>query len=518
MSTIEQDRLGQLPNGQHDDHETNSQDAEDENDDDVTDETVDESDSESDSDSPYAGMVPLTSDPSIPSQKVVAEKKKSKKKKRRAMSDKHKISWVMAAFLIIGETVSLGVLAMASNFSTFGYVPTIALIVGLGLVATYTGYVILDFYMLNKEHVMTNYGEAATLVLGQKFGTFVHIEQSILLFLSMGATAKSAGQAIYSLTQHKFCLAVLTAGAAMLGVIMSYPIYMRGVSVLSALAFGCICASMSLNIVGMFLQGTPMYNLPAGTNPEVSAFPPHHTTFRDGLASITTIVFGYVGHIVFFEFIHSMKKPKEFKKALVAAQTFAISAYTVVGYLVYHVAGIYAQSPALLNLSPDSLFGILGWLFLLPNLLVGDAIDANVLCHNIIRSVGEITWWNRFLGKLNAQHPSQTHIEDEPPALAPAMNGNANGIHDVESNRNAAPLEETAVIHENTPVTIGFRIYWVFMVFSVWMGAFLVAEVIPTFNGLLTFSSIFSTQFTYLFPALFWLISVHKAGKLAERW
>ena len=47
-----------------------------------------------------------------------------------------------AALIMIAETVSLGILSLPSALATIGFVPGIVLIIGLGLLATYTGYVL----------------------------------------------------------------------------------------------------------------------------------------------------------------------------------------------------------------------------------------------------------------------------------------------------------------------------------------------------------------------------------------
>lgn len=43
---------------------------------------------------------------------------------------------------MIAETISLGVLSLPSVLATIGFVPGIILIIALGLLATYTGYVL----------------------------------------------------------------------------------------------------------------------------------------------------------------------------------------------------------------------------------------------------------------------------------------------------------------------------------------------------------------------------------------
>jgi amino acid permease len=47
--------------------------------------------------------------------------------------------------VMIAETISLGILSLPSVLAAIGLVPGIILIAGLGILATYTGYVIGQF-------------------------------------------------------------------------------------------------------------------------------------------------------------------------------------------------------------------------------------------------------------------------------------------------------------------------------------------------------------------------------------
>jgi amino acid permease len=50
-----------------------------------------------------------------------------------------------SATVMIAETISLGILSLPSVLATVGLVPGFLLILGLGVIATYSGYVIGQF-------------------------------------------------------------------------------------------------------------------------------------------------------------------------------------------------------------------------------------------------------------------------------------------------------------------------------------------------------------------------------------
>jgi len=187
------------------------------------------------------------------------------------------------------------------------------------------------------------------------------------------------------------------------------------------------------------------------------------------------------GHLVFFEFIHIMQRPEDFGKALYAAQGFAIAVYAIVGPVLYSYLGSTAASPALLNLSPSSAFAIVGWAFLLPNVIIGGVIDANVLNHQIIKVLRRYKWFRRHvrMGSKRLDEEESKHVPE---------------------------------------VTWLFRFYWMVLLLVLWLLAYVVGSSIPSFNDLLgIISALFSTQFTYGLPCLFWLVSNYKLGQLRSK-
>ena len=55
------------------------------------------------------------------------------------------LTWWQAAAIMVAETISLGILSLPSVLAAIGLVPGVILIVGLGIIATYTGYTMYQF-------------------------------------------------------------------------------------------------------------------------------------------------------------------------------------------------------------------------------------------------------------------------------------------------------------------------------------------------------------------------------------
>jgi hypothetical protein len=55
------------------------------------------------------------------------------------------MAWWQAAVTMIAETISLGILSLPSVLAAIGLVGGLILVIGLGIIATYTGYVLGQF-------------------------------------------------------------------------------------------------------------------------------------------------------------------------------------------------------------------------------------------------------------------------------------------------------------------------------------------------------------------------------------
>ena len=61
------------------------------------------------------------------------------------------LSWEMVAVLMIAEIVSNGMLSLPSSLAVVGIVPGVILIVFLGVFATYTSYLLIQFKLNHPE-------------------------------------------------------------------------------------------------------------------------------------------------------------------------------------------------------------------------------------------------------------------------------------------------------------------------------------------------------------------------------
>lgn len=141
------------------------------------------------------------------------------------------LEWWQAAAIMIAETISLGILSLPSVLASIGMVAGVILIIGLGLLATYTGYTISQFKAVYPHcHNMADVGEVMLGPIGREvFGA----AQTIFLIFIMGSHILTFTIAMNAITEHATCTIVWGVVGLVINVILSMPRTLRKVSYLS---------------------------------------------------------------------------------------------------------------------------------------------------------------------------------------------------------------------------------------------------------------------------------------------
>ncbi|KAI7157232.1 amino acid transporter [Hortaea werneckii] len=244
------------------------------------------------------------------------------------------LEWWQAALIMIAETISLGILSLPSVLATIGLVAGIILIIGLGLLATYTGYTISQFKAAYPHvHNMADVGEVMMGPFGREvFGA----AQTIFLIFVMGSHLLTFTIAMNAITSHATCTIVWGVVGLVIFIILTIPRTLRKVSYLSIASFVSILAAILITMIGVGIQR------PDPVVKATTAVP-----FASAFGATTNIIFAFAGHVAFFSFISELKNPNEFPKALVALQISDTTLYIIVAIVVYRFAGPDVASPAL---------------------------------------------------------------------------------------------------------------------------------------------------------------------------
>jgi amino acid permease len=255
-----------------------------------------------------------------------------------------------AALIMIAETISLGILSLPSVLATIGFVPGIILIIGLGLLATYTGYVLGQYKAAYpRVHNLADALEVMWGPFGREFGgaaqtiflIFGRLEiltgEDLLTSWVMGSHILTFTIAMNSITENATCSIVWGVAGFIILWIFTLPRTLKKVSYLSIGSFISICGAVFVTMIALGVDPKPNLRLAATYSP----------SFAPAFLAVTNIIFAFASHVAFFSFISELRDPSEFPKALFMLQATDITMYLVVTIVVYRYAGVEVASPAL---------------------------------------------------------------------------------------------------------------------------------------------------------------------------
>ncbi|TGO33331.1 hypothetical protein BHYA_0252g00120 [Botrytis hyacinthi] len=208
------------------------------------------------------------------------------------------MTWLHCAFIMIAETISLGILALPSVLTTVGLIPGLLLIISMGTLAWYSGFLIHRFRTAYPSII--SWADACSILLAP---------------LGM----PNVGREMAGMAQILFLLFLMATFASI------------GTAVI-----------ITMISVGVRAPAEKTYSL----------WPKKDLSLREAFLSVTNIVFAYAGHIAFFTFISELRTPSDFPKSLATLQIIEIALYLLSSILIYIYTGTSISSPALLSAGP----------------------------------------------------------------------------------------------------------------------------------------------------------------------
>ncbi|KAI0806633.1 transmembrane amino acid transporter protein-domain-containing protein [Fomes fomentarius] len=274
-----------------------------------------------------------------------------------------KMVWWKAAALMLAETITLGILSIPSVFASVGMVAGCFLVIGLGAIATATGYMIGTF-KLRYPHVH-NMADAGEVIAGPIGREILGAAQVIFILFICASHVLTGLIAFDTITAGASCSVPWGAVTAIVCLVLSLPRTLNGLAYLSVASFISIMAAVIITMIGVGVAGHPGIV-------KVTA----DMSFASAFVAVADIIFAYAGHVVFFTFISEMKKPEDFFKSLYMLQIADTTLYLIVGIVVYTFAGADTVSPALGN--TGTTLRKVAYGIALPAILIAGVINGHV--------------------------------------------------------------------------------------------------------------------------------------------
>jgi len=220
----------------------------------------------------------------------------------------------------------------------------------------------LDSY----QFPLKNYGDLAFRVYGQTARQCFNLLQSVQILFTVGLFIISNGQCISQISKFRLCYAICCIIWAVCGFGLGQIRTLKRYGLLAN-------AAVWINLLVMFIamgamaHSPPNYAIatlgsagaavdPASVTPDpvTGEYPPvrHYVGLPNPKSLIGSInglmqaVYAYGGAHLFVEFMAEMRRPRDFLKAMWAAQFFIYACYLVHGSYVYYFQGQYVFRPS----------------------------------------------------------------------------------------------------------------------------------------------------------------------------
>lgn len=184
---------------------------------------------------------------------------------------------------MIAEIVSNGMLSLPSSLAVVGLAPGVIIIIFLGVFATYTSYLLVQFKVRHPEvHTM---GDAGYILFGPIGREVLAFGTVVFAIFGTGSQLLAGQLALGTLSDNKLCLMLYTGIFAVATLVLSFPRTFDHLSWASVLACVSILIAGIVGMIGAGVHPTPDRHISATTT----------TSFYNAFFSITNPVFAYAG-------------------------------------------------------------------------------------------------------------------------------------------------------------------------------------------------------------------------------
>ncbi|KAI1484393.1 aromatic and neutral aliphatic amino acid permease [Biscogniauxia mediterranea] len=354
------------------------------------------------------------------------------------------LTWRQAGMVMIAETVSLGILSLPAVIANLGLAPGIVLIFVMGVLSTYSGYVLGEFR--RQYPWVQSFGDAGE-VLGRPFGMgrfcqeFLGWAQTIFVIFVMASHMLTWTICLNTLTDSSTCTIVWSFVGLAVFWVLNLPRTLKYASYMSIVSFLSIFTAVLVTMVDVGIER------PIGsTSIEIS----RQVGFTSAFLSVTNIAVAFSGHSCFFSIISEFKEPRDWPKALAMLQICDTTIYMVASVVIYVYVGPDVPAPALTAADSVKVRKAI-WGIAIPTIVIAGVIYGHVAAKYIFVRV--------FGGTKH-------------------------------------------VVKQTLLGTVG----WVGITIVVWVISLVIAESIPVFTSLLGLvCALFASWFSYGLPGIFWM-------------
>lgn len=259
------------------------------------------------------------------------------------------VSLLGTVMLMVKAQIGLGVLSIPSVFQALGLVPGVLLLIFVGCLTHWAGYMVGKFKLRHPE--VYSVADVGYMIGGRVGREFMAISYWLFMTCIAGSGMLGISIALNAISSHGTCTAAFVAIAAIIVFAVSSIQTLEKLSWISWVGVFSITISLMIVTIGVGIQDRPAAAPAVGDwMKDVVIF--GSPTFATAMSCVGSLLFAFAGMPSYFAVVAEMRDPRQFPLALFITQMFMYSLYLAVGIVVYWYCGQYVASPALGSAGP----------------------------------------------------------------------------------------------------------------------------------------------------------------------
>lgn len=269
-----------------------------------------------------------------------------------------KKGWKAISGVMFCEFVGLSCLSLPSAVRALGWAGSILTIVVIWSICTYTSHILWQFCLAHPGEIRSVGDIARKLSNGNRFVVWSTICMLLCCSVSVGAIhTQISGVILNTLTNHASCTVVFTVVGALVSCALSMSRKFSTCGTIGLMSAASMAFAVLLNIV--FLSSDRVSSGVASIATTTIWAP--SSDFADIFNGVLTVSFSFVGQMCIPSLIDEMERPEDFGKALYTVQISLLAFFVTTALVVYSILGAAIPSPvvsALSGLHAKIVFGL----------------------------------------------------------------------------------------------------------------------------------------------------------------
>ncbi|OAG11754.1 uncharacterized protein CC84DRAFT_1079957 [Paraphaeosphaeria sporulosa] len=324
-----------------------------------------------------------------------------------------KLGMMRTTLIFFTNQVGIGILSLPGMLHTIGLIPGIFTIIILGVIATYTAYILIQFY--RRYPSVRDIVDCAKIMGGLPLQIIVGIANVLNLCLICASANVTLSIGFNTISDHALCTVGFIGLPMVACWLLCMPRTMNFAGWFGIPATISILASVFIVVIALAVDGphrdtTGYFGEPANEPIAMRLGPNPLASMNIQFESVLNVAFAYAGNQAFVTVMCEMRNPsKDFTPAIVWLNVIAIPLYVIIACVVYHLSGQYVVAPALGSapgVASKVAYGILIPTMLGSGLVFGHTgikYMYNVLMDSVIKSKAKLTdntflTWGVWLG------------------------------------------------------------------------------------------------------------------------